>query len=91
MKYKTPLCKCCGKKLAREINLVFRPADEPEPTLLWDKYTIVEILSKKPDNLQTNQTEYRVWCGHYGYNGNDNFCTMRCGYRYALAMIKAQR
>jgi hypothetical protein len=47
----------------------------------------------------TNNPGTCLWCGHIlrpdqyrrghvGYEGNDHFCTLRCGFAFALAMAK---
>jgi hypothetical protein len=30
----------------------------------------------------------RVWCGHFGHNGDDLFCSQRCGYKAGVLAIK---
>jgi hypothetical protein len=48
--------------------------------------TVAEIIRTEP--LNSGYAEPRVhityWCGAWGYGGNGYFCSLRCGYLWAV-------
>lgn len=88
-----PLCLCCGVALRKHPvkHLVFYTSDEapkrPEDVLVGE-YALRSIFSVKR-HASGSIASIALWDGKsFGYQGNGFFCSLRCGYVYAVTVAQ---
>ena len=78
-----PKCRHCGKPLNQNTRthwLNATPGTGYQPPE-GDE----EVLQRR--EVGTRYENWRIATGRYGYNGDGLFCTLRCGYEYAVATV----
>lgn len=87
-----PRCMLCGKRLRPRTYSVEVPHGTEAPTEVYGA-KVVEIVSRRPLFYRRGDQEappdaISVWCGSWGSYGDNRFCGLRCGYRYAVRTTK---
>lgn len=100
MKETPPLCKNCKKALRRYCQSVYVPIDDvrglgdevPSGTRLdWTSESRKDVTKNTGIILSKKRREtfksisFGVWFGNYGGYGDNRFCTLTCGWRWAIA------
>jgi hypothetical protein len=90
---KRPLCVFCQKPL-RKYTYGWWPTSGPGPLPEVGHKAefghVVEIIRTEqlPDGYAAPRVHVTYWCGEWGYCGNGSFCSLRCGYMWALNDIR---
>lgn len=77
--YEVPLKAVKDRPLCRACKKTLKPY-----------YHFQSITTPPPVNRVFYHITY-LFKGKYGYEGNGHFCSQRCGYRFALAVVKGTR
>ncbi len=80
-----PKCRHCGKGLDKYTHNWWNRDGSPKPSVGADsKYgTVKQIISDKTSGYD-DTTFVSYWCGRWGRQGNGYFCSLRCGYAWAV-------
>jgi hypothetical protein len=89
---KPTTCLMCGKTLKKYTRFWWEKLDDPgrEPLLgayLKGQGVVREIVRVKGDAGERRVT---YWTGEVGYNGRGYFCSVRCGYLWAMDEVEQQ-
>ena len=84
-----PTCKNCKKPLKKYTHYwTNHDKEEPEPIVgsqtAWG--TVLQITRKKISTWAGSSISY--WTGQWGYYGQGYFCSLKCGYYYAVKLCK---
>ena len=86
-------CKMCGKPLKKFTQVWWERLDGEASVPVVGKYiprqgVVKQVLRTKgePGNLRIT-----YWTGQVGYNGRGFFCSVKCGYEWAMDEIEARR
>ena len=73
-----PKCRYCGKRLYKywQVEVFVGTAKQT-------------ILERKTVGTRSAWARTDVWCGGYGYLGNNFFCSKSCGYYYAVRRLSS--
>lgn len=84
-----PTCLFCGKPLRKKSHSLELKAGEQVPQTLYGK-DVVEILRRSRLSHRADGITERasVWCGDWGNYGDNFFCGLNCGYRWALMRVR---
>lgn len=84
-----PICLLCGKLLRKKAHSLELKAGEPAPQTIYGK-DVVEILRRCRLSHRADGITERVslWCGEWGNYGDNFFCGLNCGYRWALMRVR---
>lgn len=78
-------CQFCGRPLKKYTLAWWSNDENPAPVVgahcPHTLRTITEIISVKPGKWRSHKL---YWTGLWGYNGNGYFCSLRCGYGWAV-------
>jgi hypothetical protein len=88
-----PRCRHCGKRLLKHTYSWWPGVGyghRPEVGCAAEEGRVVEIIRTKPLNDGYAEPRVRItyWCGEWGYYGNELFCSLRCGYVWAVRTLK---
>jgi len=86
-----PTCRTCGK-LLRKYMLRWWSAmpDGPRPVVgCASEHGIVLVLRPARTDSQAERV-LDYWCGRWGHGGNGYFCSVRCGYFWAIRELEAK-
>lgn len=88
MAAKKPRCIRCGKSLRKRTYGVEVLAGAPAPTECYGR-KVVSVISRRTLSFRRKDSEappedVSVWCGEWGSYGDNRFCGLRCGWRYAV-------
>lgn len=81
-----PKCKRCGKQLKKRIYAVMVKPGQSPPVEFHGKKVLEAV--KRENHMGGTVDEYEIWRGEWGYNGDDFFCTLRCGYWWAVEQVR---
>ena len=80
---KPPNCQCCGKPL-RKFTIPVIATDEPKDykgrPILKITYVYKFIGGEK--------SSFYLWLGDFGGYGDNLFCGLKCGYKWAIRRLK---
>jgi hypothetical protein len=78
-----PKCVECSKPLRKYTYSAEVETGSPHPTVMYNK-RVVEVVRVKILTYKTNATRLSLWCGEWGDYGDDRFCGLRCGHKWAV-------
>lgn len=82
-------CWFCGAPMARHLVAVNQPpSDTACPVKVGDR---VVISGTKVHEYIDGQVLWHVWLGDLGYDGNNTFCSLRCGYEMGRLIYRGIR
>lgn len=79
-----PICAHCGQRLRpHHYHSVELPTGEPYQGNLV-------VISRKPSGVKPGFDHVALWDGEqFGYRGRGTFCSLTCGYRWAMKRARA--
>lgn len=87
----TPKCYACRKPLRKYMHRWWsRIPDGPMPvaSCMAEHGRVLEVRPARCDSPVERVLDY--WCGEWGYGGNNYFCSVRCGYAWAVRELEAR-
>ena len=87
-----PKCRCCGKPLRKRTHGVEVPNGAPAPTEVYGKKVVAvvrrKVLAFRRTDDSKNPESVSLWCGEWGGYGDNFFCGLNCGYKYAVKYLR---
>ena len=83
-----PICLLCGKPLHKRTHSMDLASGEELPKQYLDGKPIVAVISRKKSTIHPGEERVSFWCGDWGGYGDNFFCGLNCGYRWAVMMAK---
>ena len=87
-----PKCRCCGKALRKKTYSVEIPNGAPAPTEVYGEKVVAVVrrktLSFRRGDSEKSPESVSVWCGTWGGYGDNFFCGLNCGYKFAVRVMQ---
>jgi hypothetical protein len=82
-----PICLFCGKPLRKYAHSYETVPGTPVPLQVNGK-KVVQVLRRKKSIRGEKVERLSLWCGEWGDYGDNFFCGLNCGYRWAVMRVK---
>lgn len=84
-----PICLSCGKPLRKRTYSQELKAGAEAPKKIYGK-DVIQVVGRKALSHRADQITERVslWCGEWGGYGDNFFCSLTCGYSWAVMGVK---
>lgn len=87
-----PKCRCCGKALRKRTHSVEVPGGAAPPTEVYGKKVVAVVRRKTLAFRRVDDGRHpesvSVWCGEWGGYGDNFFCGLNCGYKFAVRVMQ---
>lgn len=85
--HEKPTCLLCGKALRKTTYGCEVPVVEQAPPEIYGK-KVVQVIRRKKLTWKPGFDSLSLWCGEWGGYGDNFFCGLNCGYRWAVMLVK---
>lgn len=87
-----PMCRCCGKPLRKRTYSAEVPNGAPAPTEVNGRKVVAVVrrrtLAYRRMGEEKSPESVSVWCGTWGNYGDNFFCGLGCGYKFAVLFMR---